>query len=509
MFRSLPIISRRIFKIVLVFLFVFAVNEASSQCGNTQYPNAYPTLKGQRISNINVASGYYNGLIQWLPADYNTTTQKYPVIIYFAGAGSVGNGSATSLCSILMDQYDPNMSTTLPNRIENGGFGAGVVPSVNGTSFIVIAAQYSGYGAPYHYSDETEAMIDYVVTNYRVDESRIYLTGMSTGANQVIDYLSSSVERARRIAAAGFGALCLPMSLTESPGTVAQNIAAGDVATWFTHCSTETSGVCGISTPQDWVNAINASSPTVNARFTILTAGPTPGGVVYPQSLNWCRGFAHDAWTALYSPDFAPTSAPGPDFYEWALQFQQESALPITLKSFSARLSNGKVYLRWVTSDEKDNEAFVVERAGSNSQFSAITTISGSGNSSGDKVYEYVDERPLTNLSFYRLKQQDVNGRERYYETRKVMNRGQSKKLIIITPNPFTTDPSVFISVDKKQKISVFLTDMSGRVLSTVNGVYDQGTTELSLPAGELPRGIYLIKAVGENIRETQKIIKQ
>lgn len=507
MFRSLPIRGCRILKsVVTVFLSLFILNEAMSQCGNATYPNAYPTLKGQRISNLNIAGGYYNGLIQWLPSDYNSTSQDYPVIIYFHGAGAVGNGSATSLCSILMDQYDPGKSTTLPNRIENGGFGAGVVPAVSGTQFIVLAPQYASYNSPFLYSSQTDDLIDYIVANYRVDESRIYLTGMSTGANQVIDYLSASQANSERIAAAAFGALCFPTNLASTPQGPA-NIANGDVATWFVHCGTESDQYCGVNTPNGWVNAINSNSPTVAPRLTVFP-GPNSGGQPYPQSLNYCQGFAHDAWTALYSPDFAPTGG-GPDFYAWALMHQSESALPVTLKSFTARLSNGKVYLRWVTSSEQENAGFTIERAGSTGDFSAIKQIAGGGNSGGDKIYEYVDEQPLVNLSFYRLKQQDLNGRNRLFETRKVMNKSRFKSMVIITPNPFIDEPSAFINVDKKQKVSVWVTDMSGRILSTVNGIYDAGTTELTLPTGKLPRGVYFVKVSGENITETHKIIKQ
>src|SRR5688572_3284470 len=156
MLQTLPFTGRRISKLVVsaLFFFFFA-NDVNSQCG------PYGSLRGTRISNINVAGGYYNGLIHWLPSDYNTTTQDYPVIIYFHGAGAVGNGSATDLCEIFTDQPSGGNSTTLPNRIEDGGFGASNVPVVSGTSFIVIAPQYASYNSPFLYSNETEAIINY------------------------------------------------------------------------------------------------------------------------------------------------------------------------------------------------------------------------------------------------------------------------------------------------------------------------------------------------------------
>lgn len=509
MIHALPI-RRRIIKLFIPALVILlSLNETMAQCGN------YPNMKGVRRPNVGYGNGYYNGIIEYLPIDYNTQpTKRYPLIVFFSGNLGRGNGSLTDLCDLIIDQQSQvgaPVPTHLLDQIERGTWGANVVPTVNGTSFIVIAAQYDDYSPPYHYSNQTEDLINDLVAAYRVDESRIYLTGISIGSNQAIDYVSSSVARAERIAAVALPALCLPTSLAEPNG--AANIAGGKLAVWFTHCLSESGNTCEYATPISWVNGINANNPTIAPRMTTLRrwdTDPAPGGTTYPNLYNWCNfGFPHDAWSAQHSPNFNPTSAPGPNMYSWFLTYQSAASLPVTLKSFTARLSNGKVYLRWVTSSEQDNLGFVIERAGANGAFSSLTQVGGGGSTSGDKVYEYVDENPLTNLSFYRLKQQDLNGRFKLFEARKVMNKSRYKSMVLITPNPFTSDPSAFVTIDKRQRISVFLSDMSGRVLSTVNGTYEEGTTELSLPMGNLPRGVYFVKVKGENITETHKIIKQ
>jgi hypothetical protein len=493
-------------KIVFVFLsasvMLLAAGKLQAQCGT------YNPIKATRVpsSSFTFPAGFYTGLMVWFPTDYNTNpTKDFPVIIYFPGKEAQGTGSLADLCKIITDGEN-----ALPGRLERSEVPASVTVNGETHTYLVIAPQYNGYGNPnnthFTYPDETDALIDYIVDNYRIDERRIYLTGMSTGANMVVDYLSSSAARASRIASASFASLCFPTNLSTAGSTTGPaNVANGDVATWFVHCNTESDQYCGINTPTGWVNGINANSPTIAPRTSFFDPNP---GFSYPQSLNYCQGFAHDSWSALYSPDWSPTGG-GPNYYNWTFQFTQAAALPIVLKSFTARLSNGKVYLRWVTSSEQDNAGFVIERAGSNGAYSALTTVPGGGTTSGDRIYEYVDESPLTNLSFYRIKQLDAGGRNRYYDTRKVMNKARFKNTIIVTPNPFTSDPSAFVNVDKKQRLNIWITDMSGRVLSKVNGVYEEGTTELSLPTGSLPRGVYFIKVSGENITETHKIIKQ
>jgi hypothetical protein len=518
MFQTLPFTGRRISKFLIpALLLVLTLNDVVAQPCAGNYPNPQGVRRPGIIPGTN---GFYTGLIEYLPNDYvSQPTKEYPVIIYFPGFLGQGTGSMADLCNIITNEQshliNHPVGSHLIDRIERGDWGTNVVPTVGATSFIVIAAQYTGYGNgnDFNFPDETDALIDYLVSQYRIDESRIYLTGMSTGSNMAMDYIASSSAHAGRIAAAAMPALCLPRNFVTASGPA--NIAAGDVATWFVHCveeenppNTNTNEVCEMSDVNDWVNAINAQSPTTPPRLTVLTAGPAPA-VTYPTRYNWCEGFTHDAWKAGHAFNFAPTSGGNQNMYDWFLTFQQESALPVVLKSFTARLSNGKVYLRWVTTSEQDNAAFAIERSGSNGSWSTISTVAGGGTTSGDKVYEYVDENPLSNLNFYRLKQMDAGGRDKYFDTRKVMNKPRFKNMVIVTPNPFTADPSAFINVDKKQRVTIWLTDMSGRTLSTVNGVYEEGQTELSLPTGSLPRGIYFIKVAGENITETHKIIKQ
>jgi hypothetical protein len=46
-------------------------------------------------------------------------------------------------------------------------------------------------------------------------------------------------------------------------------------------------------------------------------------------------------------------------------------------------------------------------------------------------------------------------------------------------------------------------------VIKQLNGIYNEGTAEVRLDAGNMPRGVYFLKVAGENISETHKIIKQ
>ena len=487
MFKQLPAVARK--AIALFILCCMGIN-AWSQCTlNNLEKISLP-------SNQWVGNGFIKGLLRLLPADYSTNpTKKYPVIIYFPGMGAIGDGTQNALCQILAD-----VPTSLPNRIEANLFPTTVTSGGQPYSYIVLIPQYTEYQTPFYYSDSVDAFINYALANYRVDPSRIYLTGMSSGANLVIDYISSSTSRAQRVAAATMSSVCWQLSFNPSGPA---NIANAGLPTWFVHCATD--GPCVVAWPDDWVNNINSQPAGTDARYTRLEeyvgSPPTP----FTDSLLYCRPYPHDTWTAMYSQTFQPA---GPNIYEWFLQFSR-ATLPVLLKEFTARITDGKVYLRWITTSETGNASYAIERAGNDGRFSALATIPGSGNSGLDKTYNYIDEKPLPQLSYYRLVQTDLDGSKQYFQTRKVINREGNKRLVILTSNPFANDLSAFINVDKTQKVTIWITDMNGKKVAGREGMYTQGTTEINIPAAQLPKGIYLLRASGEIKSETYKIIKQ
>jgi hypothetical protein len=210
----------------------------------------------------------------------------------------------------------------------------------------------------------------------------------------------------------------------------------------------------------------------------------------------------------MYSQTFRPAAGGGTNIYEWFLQ-SSRATLPVVLKNFTARFADGNVYLQWTTTSEIDNASFTIERAGADNHFMPLATIPGSGNTSLDKNYYYTDEKPLTQLSYYRLVQTDLNGNKKYSEIRKVINRSGNQPLITPASNPFVNDLTVFVAVSRSQRVIVYLTDLNGRKVAGIDGHYNSGITGIILSAAHLPKGMYLLKASGESISETYKIIKQ
>ncbi len=488
--------------LLLFALLLASASGINAQCTFTKFIQEYipkGTIPGNEI-NPAIPHDFITGHLKYFPAEYNANpTKKYPVIIYFHGHSAQADGNANDLCKILTD-----MDYTIPWNIENNRFPEPY--NYNGTDyrFIVLAPQFRGYGAPWHFDMQIDAYITWALAQYRIDPDRIYITGASAGANLVVDYISSSVEHAERIAAASIPSLCYRVDQQIPSGPA--NIAQANLPTWFMQCSVDGSP-CEISVPTTWVNQINAQPEKVEPRFTILNPPVNPP-FPFTDSLLYCRGWAHFTWGSMYYPP-APSGVITPNFYEWNLQYSRAAALPVTLKDFSLRPINGKVQLKWITTSETNNLQFTIERAGADQRYQKLSVIPGKGTTSLEQVYEFTDNQPLENLNYYRLVQKDIDGREKIFDAKRIMVRRDGKSLVTVSSNPFTTGLSAFVTLQQAQQVRLIITDMNGKIWSNINARYTSGSTEVNLPVSNLPRGVYLLKASGDGLSSVLKIIKQ
>jgi hypothetical protein len=80
---------------------------------------------------------------------------------------------------------------------------------------------------------------------------------------------------------------------------------------------------------------------------------------------------------------------------------------------------------------------------------------------------------------------------------------------IVVSPNPFISEVTAHLSLDKPQRVQINLTDVTGRLIQSVKGVYGQGSSEVRLNLSTAQAGVYVIKVAGENFTSTHKIVKR
>ena len=174
------------------------------------------------------------------------------------------------------------------------------------------------------------------------------------------------------------------------------------------------------------------------------------------------------------------------------------SVLPIELLKFVLTCDQDVVNVSWITETEISNDFFTIERSHDGVNFERLTIIAGSGTSTSQKTYSWVDEDPLSGTSYYRLSQSDFNGNTEIFEIQSVSCNEDDK--FVIYPSPATD--VLNIKYDNSIK-SIKITDISGKLIIDVYQDFN------AIDVSELSNGIYFLKLFTSDRVLTKKFFKE
>ncbi|GAB4023159.1 hypothetical protein GCM10028773_39160 [Spirosoma koreense] len=174
-------------------------------------------------------------------------------------------------------------------------------------------------------------------------------------------------------------------------------------------------------------------------------------------------------------------------------------ALPVNLVSFSGIWTeNIGTQLTWQTSLEKDNDHFEIQRSADAKSFESIGSIQGKGTTGQPTDYTFTDPTMPVPVSYYRLKQVDLDGSTHFSTIISVsrLNDKQPAQLTTwLTPSTNLLNLRLSTSATISQ---LTVHDLGGRRLITQTG--SQSFTDVST----LPAGIYIASVVtadGQHLR--------
>jgi trimeric autotransporter adhesin len=156
--------------------------------------------------------------------------------------------------------------------------------------------------------------------------------------------------------------------------------------------------------------------------------------------------------------------------------------------------------LTWATATERNNKGFHIERSNDATNWKTIGYQKGAGESNDKLSYTFVDEGPLS-ISYYRLRQEDFDGRETVSKVISVEQKGKLNALL--TPNPAKDVLNINIQNEVKN-VAVAVYDMVGR--SVLTSTFNGGQSALNV--SNLTNGMYMIHIQSEGKTTTQKFIK-
>lgn len=227
--------------------------------------------------NSNVA-----GFWQTVPARYNLTTKKYPLIVFIHGIGELGTSLSKINCC------------GLPKHLNNKTFPANF--NVNGAnySFIVISPQFKKRPT----AAQVQSVIDYAKRRWRVDDTRVYVTGLSMGGGSTWDWSAVYGQNAAAIVPVCGG--------TKPTTTLASKIAAKNLPIWGLYSTSD--AVVPVQWGRNFFSWIDARN-TGYASKTKLTI--------------WTDANHNTTWARAFNPN---TKIDGYNIYRWMLLYKRGTA---------------------------------------------------------------------------------------------------------------------------------------------------------------------------------------
>ncbi len=192
-------------------------------------------------------------------------------------------------------------------------------------------------------------------------------------------------------------------------------------------------------------------------------------------------------------------------------------ATPVELISFTADAQEQTVQLAWETASEINNDYFEVRRSVDGINFKKIGEVAGNGNTVDVIRYDFVDQMPVSGISYYQLKQVNFNGAFEHSDKISVewINEGFVQGFVEVNlyPNPAPQGQAKLkvTGLRPNSVVTFKLLDMFGKphmqqVIET-DQLSQQGY--MIQPRARLPAGVYVVSVQqGNEVHQKTMIVR-
>jgi hypothetical protein len=180
--------------------------------------------------------------------------------------------------------------------------------------------------------------------------------------------------------------------------------------------------------------------------------------------------------------------------------------LPVKLLSFNAEKANQAVQLSWTTTNEVNNKEFGVQRSETGEKWNDIAVVKGQGTSNGVHTYSAEDKMPLPGVSYYRLRQTDLDGASVYSKVKVIDFSGIAMDAVKVYPNPAKGRLNV-IANTFDGKVGYTIVGVDGRQVGS--GMLQNTISATGINISNLKAGMYILKLQNNEKIKTVKFVVQ
>ncbi len=187
-------------------------------------------------------------------------------------------------------------------------------------------------------------------------------------------------------------------------------------------------------------------------------------------------------------------------------QFIVDGYVPAELVSFYAIQNGNKIELKWLTTSEKNNRGFEIQKFFND--WKTIGFINGNGTTTEISNYKYCDDKPVKGKNIYRLKQIDFNGTSTISDIVEVSFTPLQFALEQNYPNPFNPVTVIKYSIPVKQFVELKIFNVLGNeIAKLVSEEKDAGSYSVSFNAADFSSGVYYYKLTSGSFTSSKKMV--
>lgn len=277
-----------------------------------------------------------------------------------------------------------------------------------------------------------------------------------------------------------------------------------------------------------------AADPTITLDYWVTGGAACPSGAQFQifQAPTPCNSGGN--WTA-FTPCINPSGAIGSsgsmtvtgltvgnvyylmidgfagDICDYVFGAASGLLLPVEYYHFEGDKQEEVNALEWITSEEMNAAYFEIERSMDATEFESIGRVMAIGESQENQHYDFEDESPINGVNYYRLKQVDLDGQANYSDVIAINNISElDANDFNIAPNPTNGITELRFVNPQRDKFSLVLYDITGRMVLEQNMQIEPGLQQLPINLSNLNEGVYIAKIRLEysGIGLTKKIVK-